>query len=182
MHTLYVANEGAEDPAAGLSLIDTSQCNGRSTSGCPTIAPTAAAGPNVDGLVVDSTTATLYTDNFGDSTESVIDTTICNAGNPAGCSSNPFAFAVPGGPTGGDVDAVTRTLLLPLTDSVGGPDIAGTVTFVDMRRCKRGTRPAAARRPPSPRSATTRWTSRSTPGLVGRTSSTKKTATCPSSI
>ena len=135
VHTLYVANEGAEDPAAGLSLIDTSQCNGRSTSGCPTIAPTAAAGPNVDGLVVDSATPTLYTDNFGDSTESVIDTTICNAGNPAGCSSKPFAFAVPGGPTGGDVDAVTRTLLLPLTDSVGGPDIAGTVAFVDMRRC-----------------------------------------------
>ena len=80
-HTLYVTNEGADSPGHTVSMVDTARCNARSTAGCERRPRTARVGNGPDGVAVDASAHTVYVSNGVDSTVSVLDTAVCNAGD-----------------------------------------------------------------------------------------------------
>jgi hypothetical protein len=73
-HTLYASNEGADGSGDTVSMIDTTACNGATTTGCAATPPTLASGKGPSGLVVDQRTHTLYVSNGVAATVSVVDT------------------------------------------------------------------------------------------------------------
>ena len=145
--TLYVTNEGAEAPGDTVSMIDTTLCNGRITSGCAAHAPTVDVGAGPSGVVVDRTDHTLYVANGADRTVSVIDTTSCNARVQSGCAVNHPIVHLAGSPIGATVDRRTATLLVPTWDPSAGPDSAGTVSMIDTASCNSAVATQCGRRP-----------------------------------
>ena len=91
--TVYVLNQGTP----GLvSVLNGAKCNASVTSGCaaqpPTVTVGNASGPA--GLAVNQTTNTIYVDNTGDDTVSVIDGATCNGTNTSGCGQTPLIVQV----------------------------------------------------------------------------------------
>jgi YVTN family beta-propeller protein len=82
LHSVYVTY--GKD--AALIVVDTGMCNGRHLSACATLRPpTIHTGAAPQGVVLDSSTQTLYTANEVDNDISVIAASKCNASNTAGC-------------------------------------------------------------------------------------------------
>jgi YVTN family beta-propeller protein len=82
LHSVYVSL--TKD--ATLAVVDTSVCNGRHLAACARLrTPSIHTGAAPQGVVLDSSTQTLYTANEVDNDISVIAASKCNANYTAGC-------------------------------------------------------------------------------------------------
>jgi YVTN family beta-propeller protein len=124
LHTLYVSRPGADS----LALVDTRLCHARRTSGCQVAPAGVPAGPAPVGVALDARTHTLYVDDTGDGTVSVIDAATCNVSAQARCA--PVAPPIPVGNGNSELalNPVTRTLYV----ANGGDD---TVSVIDAGSC-----------------------------------------------
>jgi YVTN family beta-propeller protein len=124
LHTLYVTRPGADS----IALVDTRLCRGWHTSGCRVATADAPAGPLPVGVLVDARTQTLYVNDMGDGTVSVIDAATCNVSVAAGCA--PVAPPIPVGNGNAELalNPVTRTLYV-----ANGND--NTVSLIDAATC-----------------------------------------------
>ena len=104
--TVYVAN-GNDNT---VSVINGATCNAVVTSGCGQTPPVVTVGNAPNGIAVDQATDTVYVENIGDSTVSVIDSTTCNATVTSGCGQVPPTMATGGLPLGITVDQATDTV------------------------------------------------------------------------
>jgi len=145
--TLYVAN----GPANTVSVIDARRCNAQQTAGCGETAPTVAVGSFPTAVAVDPRTRTVYVDNAGDDTVSVIDASDCNAEQTAGCQATPPVQAVGLAP---DVIAVvTRSDTVYVGNSGGdsqGFTVPGhhSVSVIDGAQCNGGHPQGCSAAPP----------------------------------
>lgn len=80
--TVYVTNSGTNT----VWVIDGATCNSTHSNGCGQTPATVTVGNGPYQIDVDQHTGTVYVDNVGDSTMSLIDGDTCNGQNPGGCS------------------------------------------------------------------------------------------------
>jgi len=105
--TVYVTNVGDNT----VSVIDGATCNAEVTSGCDRRPATVPVGSGPGGLFADSANHTVYVANFNKNTISMINSSICNSSDLAGCSSQrPPTVHVGQGPGDVDVNEVTHTV------------------------------------------------------------------------
>ena len=143
-HTPYVTNEGADSPGHTLSMVDTARCNARATIGCVRRPRTARVGQGPDGVAVDPSAHTVYVSNGVDSTVSVLDTAVCNAGRSDGCGRPAYSFALGASPVGSAVDSPHHTLYIP--GRVDGRPL-GTLSVIDTSACNAGHHRGCRHRP-----------------------------------
>ena len=122
--TVYVAAGDAN----ALSMFDEDLCNATVTSGCSHPRTVSTGGKDPIGVVVDSTTGTLYVVNGGSNNLAVLNAHRCDATDQSGCSVPPTIIDVPGGPEFLALNPATRTLYVADTTS-------GTVSVLDATRC-----------------------------------------------
>ncbi len=94
------------------------------------VPPTVGVGNGPDGIVVDPTTHTLYTDNEHDDSVSVVNDAACNAGQKSGCAERTHTVALAKGanPQGIALDAATGTLYV---SDVGN----NTISVINATTC-----------------------------------------------
>ena len=124
VHTLYVTNLDQDS----ISLVDTTTCNARVSTGCAATPPAVPAGRGPAGLALDRRTGTLYVADIADGVVALIATAACNAHDTSGCS-RPLA-TVPAG---------DRPLAIALDESTGtlyaGDQGDDTMAVIDVRSC-----------------------------------------------
>ena len=126
LHSVYVTY--GKD--ALLVIVNTSMCNGRHLSACANLhPPTIHTGANPQGVVLDSSTQTLYTANEVDNDVSVIAAARCNVEHTAGCR-HPVPSVRVSEPAGIAVDDAASTAYVG-----SGP---GSVAMINTRRCGAG--------------------------------------------
>jgi DNA-binding beta-propeller fold protein YncE len=79
--TLYATSQAENN----VSILNGATCNGAITLGCTAFAPTTTVGNSPQGVAADPATNTVYVANRSDDTVSVIDASVCNAFDRAGC-------------------------------------------------------------------------------------------------
>ena len=114
--TLYVSSENGT-----VAAINAKTCNGITAKGCTATAATVAAQIDPRGDALDPTTHTLYVTNAGSNTVSMIDTTTCNATDPAGCSKPTPSFPVGQSPRRIALDPATHSAYIVNT---GGNNVS----------------------------------------------------------
>jgi DNA-binding beta-propeller fold protein YncE len=115
LHSVYVSYQND----AALVVIDTRPCNGSNPAGCATLNPPVVdTGADPEGVVLDTSTQTLYTANEVDDDISVFDATSCNAENTRGCRHPAPAVSVPAPGALATDDAVHTAYVTAGTDSV----------------------------------------------------------------
>ena len=102
-NTVYVANAGGNS----VSVIDGATCDGTRNSSCALTPPAVTVGSDPWYLALDQATSTVYVDNIGGNSLSLINSATCNAVVAAGCDHIPPTVAVEGLPSGVAVDAQT---------------------------------------------------------------------------
>jgi YVTN family beta-propeller protein len=137
-HTLYVTNLSDNT----VSVINSSTCNGTSTSGCRHSVATVTVGNTPILVAVNQATDTIYVANGADNTVSVIDGKTCNASVTTGCSQIPPTIAVPGGPGGVAVNQATDTVYISSTTGVG------TVAVINGASCNATVTSGCGQTPP----------------------------------
>jgi YVTN family beta-propeller protein len=126
-HTLYVANDGAKT----VSVINTTACNARHTTGCGKTPPTATLGHSPASVAIDQATDTIYVLSPGTpATVSVIKGATCNGTVTSGCGQTPPTVTVGNAGTleGLAVNQATDTVYVVNT----GDD---TVSVIDGATC-----------------------------------------------
>ena len=118
--TVYVTN--ALDNT--VSVVNGAICNAKVTSGCNQTPPTVSVGSFPIALFADEMNHTVYVANQGPTlngtTYSMIDTTVCNASNLAGCASlSPPTVTVGTAPSDVDVNQTTHTVYVAILGGVG---------------------------------------------------------------
>jgi DNA-binding beta-propeller fold protein YncE len=137
LHSVYVSYQKDDS----LLVVDTSVCNGSHPGGCATLRPpTIHTGANVEGIVLDGQTQTVYAVNEVDNTVSVIDAARCNAADTTGCGHRPPAAAV-AQPVGLAADPAAHTAYV-----AAGTD---TVAMISTLTCSAPHPGGCATRPPS---------------------------------
>jgi YVTN family beta-propeller protein len=123
-HTVYVTQPGSDS----VALIDTHVCNAARLRGCARTPLRVSLGSFPVGIVIDSTTHTIYLNNMGNGTVSVIDADTCNVSDLAGCT--PLAPPIPVGAGNAElaVNETTHTVYV----ANGGDN---TVSVIDTGRC-----------------------------------------------
>ena len=122
--TLYTANEVDND----VSVIDASNCNAQTTTGCRHPAPAFTSQPGA--LAADAAAHTLY-DTSGASSVAMINTSACNTDSLAGCAQTPPTVTVGEFPDAVAVDHRTHTAYV----ANHGSGATGTVSVIDDRTC-----------------------------------------------
>jgi len=130
--TLYSAN--AVDST--VSVINLATCDGTTTSGCRTVAPTAdVSKPSLNpptkltgGIAVNGSTRTVYVANLGAGTVSVVDSSTCNASEKSGCKRPSATIDLGGEPAGVAVDQATDTVYVANLQG-------NTVSVIDGATC-----------------------------------------------
>jgi len=107
--TVYVVNPG-EGGNSVVRVIDGAACNAAQTSGCRRVPATIHVGKVPIGIAVDQATDTVYVNNAGSNTISVIDGATCNGTNRSGCGQVPATLAAKGVAYGLVVNQATDTL------------------------------------------------------------------------
>ncbi len=124
VHTLYVTQPGSDS----VAMIDTRLCNAAHLFGCGATPAHVALGVLPVGIVVDPATHTIYLNNMGDGTVSVIDAATCNVSNRSSCTA--IAQPIPVG------NGNAELALNPSTHTVyvanGGDN---TVSVIDAGHC-----------------------------------------------
>jgi DNA-binding beta-propeller fold protein YncE len=118
-HTLYVANQAADDAPGTLSIVDAATCNATDTVGCGQTPPTTATGLGPRALALDPANHTVYTANVGDASSSIVDGAACNAINHTRCDDRAPRIAVGDAPTDTAFDTTTGTVYV--ADAVATP-------------------------------------------------------------
>jgi DNA-binding beta-propeller fold protein YncE len=137
LHSVYVTYQKDDS----VLVVDTKMCNGSHPAGCATLRPaTIHTGANVQGIVLDGQTQTVYAVNQVDNTVSVIDAARCNATGTTGCGHRPPAAAV-AQPVGLAADPAAHTAYV-----AAGPD---TVAMISTLTCSARHPGGCANRPAS---------------------------------
>ena len=95
-HTVYVPLNGGQactEENAAL-MIDGSRCNGTDNSGCGNTPNRASVGSGASQALIDPATETVYVENQGSNSLSVINGATCNATKTSGCANIPPALAI----------------------------------------------------------------------------------------
>ena len=121
--TLYTANVVSND----VSVINPTQCDAETTTGCRHRVPEAAISSG--NVTADPPVATSYVVNGN--TVSMIDTRTCDAHDPAGCSATPPTMTAGTNPQAAAVDPMTHTVYV----ANAGAGNSGTVSVFDDREC-----------------------------------------------
>jgi DNA-binding beta-propeller fold protein YncE len=141
LHSVYVSYQKDDS----LLVVNTNVCNGSHLAGCATLRPpTIHTGANVEGIVFDGQTQTVYAVNEVDNTVSVIDAARCNAADTTGCGHRPPAAAVVQ-PVGLAADPAAHTAYV-----AAGSD---TVTMINTLTCSAPHPGGCTTQPPSVRVA-----------------------------
>jgi YVTN family beta-propeller protein len=114
--TVYVVNPG-EGGNSVVRVINGAACNAAQTSGCRRAPATIHVGKVPIGIAVDQATDTVYVNNAGSNTISVIDGATCNGTNRSGCGQVPATLAAKGVAFGLAVNQATDTLYATQTGS-----------------------------------------------------------------
>jgi YVTN family beta-propeller protein len=140
--TIYVLNPGTPGT---VSVIDGATCNARVSSGCNTVPPTITVGDDAGpaGLAVDQRTDTVYVDNTGDDSVSVIDGATCNGKFTSGCEQTPPHVAV-GRQFYGFVAVDQTQNLIYVSDNLDD-----TVSIIDGTDCDATDTSGCAQTPPT---------------------------------
>jgi len=109
-HTVYVPVGTGEDTLGSVEMIDGSTCNGTINSGCGNTPNRANVGSNPGYVLIDPATETVYVENQGSSSLSVINAATCNATNSTGCARIFPALALGVGGAFISLDPHTHTL------------------------------------------------------------------------
>ncbi len=80
-NTVYATSQDENN----VSILNGATCNGSVTGGCTVFAPTTTVGNEAQGVAADPATHTVYVTNGNDDTVSVINASVCNASDRAGC-------------------------------------------------------------------------------------------------
>jgi DNA-binding beta-propeller fold protein YncE len=122
--TLYTANEVGND----ISVIDASQCNAQTTSGCRHPAPAMAIAAGAGAA--DPAFHTAYLTS-GTNTVAMIGTSGCNASHPSGCAATPATVIAGDNPVAVAVDEQTHTVYV----ANAGKGSGGTVSVINAANC-----------------------------------------------
>jgi YVTN family beta-propeller protein len=112
IQTLYVSSQDTNF----AWVLDGSKCNATRTDGCTRNAPTTPTGTGPSGLDINPNTTTLYVGNQSDNTVSVIDTSVCNQHQLAGCNQTWQTAPVGSGPFRLAVNKTTNTVYVAAFD------------------------------------------------------------------
>jgi len=109
-HTVYVANTSDNT----VSVINGNTCNGTTPSGCAKKPATIPVGRSPLAVAVDPGTNTVFVNNIGDLTVSVINGATCNGTNTSGCGQVPPAVIVGAFPSlaGRPADVLGRNIVI----------------------------------------------------------------------
>ena len=133
--TVYVLSGGPGTAPDLVSVLNGATCNGSVTVGCSTAPPTVTVGSNIGfvGLAVNQDTDTIYADNSGDDSVSVINGATCNGTNTAGCGKTPPTVSV------GRQGSYDYIAVDPATDLVYVTDyFDDAVSIIDGATCNAG--------------------------------------------
>jgi DNA-binding beta-propeller fold protein YncE len=140
--TLYAANSGDST----VSVVNLATCDGSTTSGCRSVAPSAVVSTPflnpptklTGGVAVDGSTKTVYVANLGWGTVSVLNSATCNAAQRSGCTKPAATIDVGGEPGEIAVDEATDTLYVA---NLAGSTVAvingATCNATDQKGCSR---------------------------------------------
>ena len=109
-HTVYVPVAPGEGTLGSVEMIDGSTCNGTVNSGCGNTPNRANVGSNPGYVLIDPATETVYVENQGSSSLSVINAATCNATNSTSCARIFPALALGVGGAFVSLDPSTHTL------------------------------------------------------------------------
>ena len=145
--TVYVPENGPDDdsqpPGSTLAVIDGSDCNATTTSGCGDVPARVTVGNAPAVAAVDPETRTVYVENQFDLSVSVVNGATCNGENTSGCGQTPPTIHVGEQPNSNlVVDRSTRTLFVVNSGS-------DTISAVDIRDCHAGNTSGCSRRSPT---------------------------------
>lgn len=131
--TVYVPANGLEADGSGnqVLVLDTRHCRAADASGCG--APTArmqAGGGAVLALLA-RTSHTLYVENQGDATVSVLDIAHCTGADHSGCAQPPTNVPVGANPSGGLIKTTNGGVYVGNSES-------DTLSVFDARSCHAG--------------------------------------------
>ena len=142
--TVYVPENGDEsDFGTTMAVIDETTCNATTITGCGQVTGRVTVGSAPVTALVDPATNTVYVENQGDLTISIIDGATCNGAVTTGCAATPPTLQVGADPNSGMViDQGTRTMYVVNEGS-------DTLSAVDVRRCHAGDTSGCARRSPT---------------------------------
>jgi DNA-binding beta-propeller fold protein YncE len=136
--TLYTANQDDND----VSVIDPTQCDAQTTTGCRQRVPEARVGSEAS-VTVDPAVATAYIAN-GRNTVAMLDTNRCNANRSAGCHVAPSTVKVGADPVAVAIDPATHTVYV----ANAGAGTSGTISVFDDRECNATIRAGCRSRSP----------------------------------
>ena len=129
-HTVYVpVGTGEENTLGFVLMIDGSTCNGTINTGCGNTPNRANVGSgDTDWVLIDPATETVYVQNLGSSSVSVINGATCNATQTNGCANIAPALAVGVDSAFMSFDPSTRSLYASSQDT-------NTVWVLDASKC-----------------------------------------------
>ena len=121
--TVYVSSENGT-----VAVINAKACNGTTTKGCAAAPATVAAQADPRGNALDPATDTLYVTNAGSNTVSMVNTTTCNAADPAGCSNPAPSFPVGASPRRIAIDPAAHSAYIVNTEG-------NSVSIINTQGC-----------------------------------------------
>jgi YVTN family beta-propeller protein len=127
--TVYTANNGAVINGDGtVSVIDGATCNATDHAGCGQHPHTVVAGSAPEEVSIDEGTNTVYVNNGGDGTVSLVNGATCDATHHSGCARIPPTVRVGFGPGWAAVDHANDTVYI--TNSTDND-----VSMIDSATC-----------------------------------------------
>jgi DNA-binding beta-propeller fold protein YncE len=115
-HTLYLPQDTFGITFDFIAVIDTSMCNASTTAGCGNFAQ-VQVGNTPFAVVFDPQTKTVYVENQGSSSMSVVNGATCNAMNHSGCNQKPPILATGIDPAPFGFNPATQTLYVSSQDT-----------------------------------------------------------------
>ena len=135
LDTLYTADQGSST----VSVVDTRDCNARTSAGCAQHARAITVTGGAFALAADPTTHTIYVANVDSDTVSMINARTCNARVATGCGQTPQAVHTGQGPAAVQLDRSTGTIYVS-----NGAD--HTIALIDTLNCNATTHTGCATR------------------------------------
>ena len=126
--TLYIANQADHD----VAVVDVNACNQHKTAGCNQTWTTIPVGTNAFRIAINKTTNTVYVNNRGNGTVSVINGATCNVSVNSSCSQ-----AQPTTTISTQVNALDDLAIDETTNTIYVTNrLANMVAIVDARHCQ----------------------------------------------
>jgi len=137
-NTIYVSNRDDNT----LSVINGATCNRLTSSGCALAQPTTTAGNVPQQIAVDEATNTIYVENQGDGTVSVINGAHCNGTDTSGCGQAWPTVTVGDSPQALGLNPNNHTLYVTNTDD-------NTVSVINGNTCNGADSSGCGQTPPT---------------------------------